>query len=880
MLQWIRRVKSFVSGRRLDDELAEEMRQHIELRRQAFIDEGMDPRDAAYEAGRSFGNRTVIRDRARDERGFVGFASFLQDLRFGGRLMMRNPAHSTAIVLTIALGTGLNGAVFVLFNAILLRPPAIANAERLVRLDDGRPALGPPYPDYVDYRDRLGDAVDLAAYTSMDVRTEVRVSGIAQPVERISAGLVSGNFFDVLQARPLQGRTFDGRDDLPPSGTPVVVLGEAYWTRRFNRDPNVIGESINLNFQRFTIVGVMPAAFQGIDGPGSRPHSREMWIPLWCLTLLRPGTGMLVERTTWAGLQSIGRLKADRSVYQARAELAAVASALDREYPGLRRQRAPALIPLNAFDSRTLMTEAGAVAAVMGIATLLVLLIAAANVTSLLLARVCSRSREIAVRLSLGAGRMRLVRQFLTESFIQSFCGTALGLIVAHWTLRAAITTTEKGQPLTISVAPDVRTVAYGLILSALVVAITGGVPALQASKIGVVTALKDAAGSYRLSRLRAAFVAMEVASCVILLVITALLIRGVLRAQAIDPVLPVASLLSIDLGDTSLHGYTGERQGAVVTDVRRRLEALPSVTATAVANPLPFSGNRSATVLRRADADAGPPVRVFLSNVSPSFFTVVDLPIVRGRTFAPNATDEVLVSQALSEQLWGTSDPIGQRVVGGEFSRQRYVVVGVVGNAPFVSLRLRNEPFLYRPLDPGSNGTVIARTMGPSRRVTRAVEAAVHDVDRRIEPDARPLVDGIEGEIQSARNAVSVAGALGGLALVLALFGVAAVTAHSVAQRTHEIGIRIALGAQLSDATRLVIAQVLRPVSIGVLCGLMGAGLVSRVLTTQLYGIASADPIAFGAAAVLFVGSALGAAWLPARRAAHVDPLIALRAE
>jgi putative ABC transport system permease protein len=879
MLPSIRRLLSFLRSRRLDDEMAEEIQHHIELRRQALIDEGMDPGEASYEARRAFGNPAAVKERARDARGLLVLASLLQDLRFGARMMVRSPGHSAAIVVTIALGAGLNAAVFLMFNAMLLRPPEVADADRLVRLDDGRPLLGPPYPDYVDYRDRASDALDIAAYTGLNVRAAVTAPGQREPhVERVIAGLVSGNFFDVTRVRPLLGRSFDGRDDLPPTGSPVVMLHEAYWERRFNRDPTVIGQSIEINFRPFTIVGIVPASFHGVEAPISRPQVRAMWVPLWCLPVLQLGNGMLVERTTWAGLQAVGRLKDGRTIHQARAELTAVASALDREYPGLRRQRSPALIPLNAFDSRTLMTETGAIAAVMGTATLLVLLIACANVTSLVLARACSRSREIAVRMALGAGRVRIVRQFLTESFILSSCGTVLGLLVARWTIGVVTSTGER--PLTLAPMPDGRTVLYAVLLAALVAAITGVVPALHASKAGVVPALKDAAGSYRLTRLRAAFVAMEVALCLILLVTTALLVRSVQRAQSIDPILPVTTLLTLDLGDSGIRGYTGERQAALLGDIQQRIEALPGVTGAAVARPLPFSGNRSSTILRRADAPDGPPVRVFLSDVTPTFFEVTGLRIVRGRGLAPNARDELVISQALADRLWAGADPVGQRVTSGEFNRTNHVVVGVVANAPFVSLRLRTEPFLFRALDLASGGSVIARTSGPSAAMARAAEAVVRDVDERLEPNARALVEGIDDEIRAARNAVTVAGALGLLALGLALFGVAAVTAHSVVQRTQEIGIRIALGAKLSDATRLVIAQILRPVSVGVLCGLAGSGVVSRVLAVQLYGLSSIDPLAFGAAAALFAAAAVAAAWIPARRAARVDPLIALRAE
>jgi predicted permease len=712
----------------------------------------------------------------------------------------------------------------------------------------------------------------------LTLRVDIRHEG-ERDTSRASASLVSGNYFDVLQVRALHGRTFTGDDDLPPRGVPVAVLGEAYWTRRFSRDPSVVGRTIDLNFQPFTVIGVVPAAFRGVEPPDGLPYVRDIWVPLWNLPALQPGEIMLRGRTNWVGLQAIGRLRPGVTADQARAQIGAVAAALDREYPGQRNRRVPAVLPLTAFDPRTLRGEAGLLLAVMGTSTMLVLLIACANVASLLLARACSRSREIAVRISLGAGRLRVIRQFLTESLVLSMCGTVLGLTIAQWAL-GAVFTAGGAEPVVWSSAPDARVVGYALLMSCIVAVVTGVIPALQASRAGVLPALKEGAGGPRVSRLRALFVGAEVAISLLLLVTTALLVRGVQHAQSIDRVMPADDLLSVSVGNSELHGYSGPRQAALMTDLERRMEALPGVTASALVNPAPFSGNRHDTKLRLADALDGPGLRVLLSNVSPSFFTAANLAIVRGRAFDRNAADEIVVNQALAARLWPDADPIGQRLMSGDYARRNHVVVGVVRDSPFVSLRLRNEPFMFEPIDPAGGGTVIARTLGPATRLALAAEAAVRDLDPSLEASVQAVSAGIDEEIGDARNGAGAAAGLGTLALLLALFGVAAVTAHAVVQRTHEIGIRMALGAGPSDATALVVRHSLRPVFGGIVVGLAGSVLVSKVIAMQLYGLSSLDPLAFGSAALFMIGAAAVAAWLPARRAARVEPMIALRAE
>jgi macrolide transport system ATP-binding/permease protein len=874
-----RRLVARLRRTRIEDDFAEEIRLHIDQRRQSLIDGGMDPRQADREARRLFGNQTVIRERAREYWTIPTLSSLVQDVRFALRLMRRSPGYAAAVIVTVALGTGLNGAVFVIFNAALLRAPEVPRVDEVVRMDEGRPMVGPSYPDYVDYRDRVAGALDLAAYSGIGI--DVRIPRSNEVVtDRLTAVLASGNYFAVLNVPTLHGRTFDGRDDLPPLGTPVVVLSEPYWAKRFDRDPSVIGRSIELNHQPFTIIGIVPASFRGVEiAGGGAPSVRPMYVPLWCRPLLEPGIGVLRERTTWWGLQAVGRLRPGVTIGEARARVAVVAAALDREYAGQRDARTPWVAPIAGFDPRMLRGEAAIVAAAMGTATLLVLLVACANVANLGLARGVARSRETAIRLSLGAGRWRILRQFLTESFLLAACGTGLGFALAIIALRAA-TATADGQPFVLSLTPDARVTFYALVVAVLVCAVTGLVPALQASKPGVLSALKDGHG-YRRSRLRAVFVGAEVAICLTLLVVTGLMLRSAQRARDINPIIPVENLLSIDASDSAQLGYQAKDRAALLAEIERRVRELPGVVGTAQAQPVPFSGNRHGTIVRRVDAADGPSPRVHLSSVSPSFFALANLPIVRGRTFESTAGPEVVVNETLAEQLWGTADPIGQRfTAGGDYSRTDHIVVGVVRDSPFVSLLLRDEPFMFRPLDPSGGGAVVARTAGPASVVARAAKAAGERVDPRLSIVVELMADGIEGEIGAARAGAGVAGGVGGVALLLALFGVGAVTANAVAQRTREIGIRMALGAQTSDATSLVVRQSMRPVLGGLALGLLAAALVGRAMTSILYGLSGIDPVAFVSAAAFLVAASLVAAWLPARRAARVDPLIALRAE
>ena len=870
MYRALRRLGAFLCRGRLDDELVEEVQLHLDLRRQALIDAGVPAAEAGRQARRQFGNVALVRERARDEWAARWLTSLLQDLRFGLRLMLHHPGMSATVALVIALGAGLNAALFLVVNNALMRAPDLPGADRLVWVDDGRPTLGPTYPDYVDYRDGTSAFSDLATFAMTEAAARI---GAEEPRE-IRTVMASGNYFTVLRSHAALGRTFGPADDLPPLGTPAVVLSDAYWTRRFNRNPDVLGQRLELNLQPFTIVGVMPAGFHGPPDASGNPHAPEVWVPLWCKPQLQRGDRALLQRNAWWGLRAIGRLHDGVTVDVARAQIRSVAAALDAAHPGERPVRTPWVVPINSFDTRILRGEPGAVIAVLGTVSMFVLVIACANVAGLLLARASARRKEIAVRLSLGAGRGRIIRQFLIEGLLLAAVGTALGYLAAA-SILGAVLSSGGTESLAWSFWPDRRLLAFASLLAVVAAMSTGLMPALQASKTALLPALTRS-DAVRVGRLRTVLVGVEVAVCVVLLLASALLLQGSRRAHTLDPGLPVRHLLTLAL-DARLHGYEGEQLEGALRDVQRAIESVPGVSSTALVTPAPHSSSRHGTTLRLATAPDAPGARVSFASVSSSFFTTTDLPIVRGRALDDRVDDEIVINETLAARLWPSADPLGALVTSGDFDRRTHVVVGVVRDVPYVSLRQRDEAFMFRS---GSTGTILVRTAGPAAALVRSVTSAAIDVDRRFQVTAHPLTDGIASELAGAQNVILAAGGLAGLALLLALAGVAATAAQSVTQRRHEIGVRMALGARRLDAVALIVRRALAPVVFGSVLGLVLASQASRVLVSQLYGVSRLDAAAFiGSALVILAGAAL-AAWVPARRAASIDPIQALRVE
>ena len=911
-MKWTTHVRSEFArlGKQVDESVIEELAQHAGAAFEEARADGQSP-DAAEAQVRALvaswchtdGPRRIartgdtealgvarevsdasVRGRGRDWLA-MGLSALFQDVRFGARMVARSPGLSAVVLLTIAFGAGLNGAVFMQFNDTFLRPPDLTNAETLVWLDEGDARTGgTTYPDYADYRDRV-PGLDLAVSGRAGKTT---MAGSAEP-RPVGVVLASGNYFRVLQATAALGRTFDPSEDLPPLGTAVAVLSDGYWERQFGRAHDVLGRTIDLNFKRFTIVGVMPAGFSGARRPGSPASTPDVWVPMWCHPVLEPGSTALQGRTMWWGLEPIGRLRDATRIPQARAQIAAAAAALDAEYPGLRPPRAPWVWRVTDFDTRVLRGQDAAMLGLASAATLLVMLIACGNVACLLLARAAARQQEIAIRLSLGASRVRIIRQFLTEGLMLSIGGAIVGLIAAGW--LSGLVSRGGAAAMTL----DGRILGYAAFLAIVATFSVGLWPAIQASRVAPHPDLARS-HSARIGRLRTSLVGIEVAISIMSLLTAALLLRGVERARAADPGMPVEHLLAISM-DASRHGYEGPRLDALVREARRQIQALPTVRATALVGPAPFSGARSATSARRGDEPDSRAVSTFLANVSPELLGVADVQIVRGR-WLTDLEDEVVINESLAARLWPEGDPLGKRLMTGgsnhpQDGRPRgdarmivrsdpieprsHVVVGVARDAPYADLRHQHEPFLYRP---GRAVTILVRTSGPAAAVARSAAAAAKQLDANLIVEAALPAGRVEQDREAGRRLISTAAGIGGLALLIALGGVAAIASHSVALRRREIGIRMALGARRADAVALIVRYALTPVAIGAIAGLAIAALGSRVLVSQLYGVSPLDPASFAGAAAFLLSAAAAAAWLPARRAARVDPIAVLRNE
>ena len=777
MLHALRRLLSFFRRNRLDDELQEEIALHLELRQRALMADGLPREEAERAARRQFGNVTAIRERARDQWGSPAAAAFLQDVTFGARLMTRSPGLSAVVMLTIALGAGVNAALFLMLNNLLLRTPDLPASHALVWLDDGRPLVGPTYPDYVDYRDRTPAFSDLAAYATVNVGARRR--GDEQPT-RIRAVLASGNYFSVLQTAAALGRTFGPADDLPPLGTATVVLSDAYWARRFNRDPGVLDQTLELNFKAFTIVGVLPPGFSG----GADRQRKSL-----CAGSVRAALVHAAARAWRRAAQRANDLvgaAGDRACARWRvSRTGACADCGGGDGPRRRASRAtprPSALavardrPRHAGARR----RAGHCHRCLGIASLFVLLIACANVAGLLLARAAGRRREIAVRLSLGAGRARVVRQFLAEGLLLATAGTLLGCLAASWVLQAALAFGGT-QPTSWSFAPDGRIDHFRGISRGR----RGDRHGIDAGAAGV----EDGAPSRldprgrRTRRPRANDPGCDRS-------------RGIARAAARHGAALAGSGSCAQPRPAHAGGpAAGARGRCEPARIRRRAAGRRFPRHQARGRGTAWRdvdrGDASAAVQRKPDRHdttaVGDARRAGCARVPGGGVRELS----RGGRHASSCAGagstieqsaEIVINQALASRLWPSADPLGARVSSGEFNRQPHVVVGIVRDTPYMSLRQQADPFMFRP---GTGGSILIRTAGPAAAVTRAAKVAVARVDHRLVVTARPLAEGVATELEDGRTMISAAASVGLLALLVALAGVGATAAQSVAQRT-----------------------------------------------------------------------------------------------
>jgi predicted permease len=825
-----------------------------------------------------------------------------QDLRFGLRMLAKSPGFTLAAVLCLALGIGANTAIFGVVNAAFWRPlPGAAEPDRLVAFARGNgEGLALSYPDFTVLRERNEVLSGLAAIKLSEIGF-----GSGERNDVVLGVLVSGNYFDVLGLRPLLGRTFLSEEDRTPGAHPVVVISHRFWQSYLNGDPGMIGQTVVLNSHRFTIIGVAPAGFDGTN----LPIRISLWVPLMMYKQVAPGDPPdLLNNRRFEMFGAIGRIKPGVELRQAQAALDTINRQLEQANP---RPAGPVPVP-DEDRSLQLVPPQGFFGSVRQMATLparllaatvlMVLLIACANVANLLLARAATRRKEIAVRLSLGATRLRLVRQLLTESVLLALLGAGAGLLLAQWLNQLLMAFKPPFPPphtFTLDLSLDIRALGFTLLLTLVTSVLFGLAPALRASKPELIPALKDESGvagrSRRWLNLRNALVVAQVALSLVLLVGAGLFIRGLRRAQSFDLGFQPDNALTMTF-NLRLQSYDEARGREFFSHIVERLERLPGVQAVSMANFLPLGFIGRASPVSPVDRDLPPGERPVASYfaVGMRYFETIGTPLVRGRDFTPQDTPTTppvaIISEGLARRLWPEikdgGEALSRQFRLGPPTAATCEVVGIARDSRNSIFRPLDGPppdTLYRPFaqDYAARASLVIRTSGAPEALIPAVRREVAALDEHLPPhEIQPLSENIALALWSARTGAAVLGIFGLLGLVLAAIGVYGVMSYAVTARTREIGVRMALGAQARDVLKLVLGQGLVLTLAGVAIGLALAAVVTRSLASLLYGVSATDPVTFTGVALFLVAVALLACYLPARRAAKVDPMTALRHE
>jgi putative ABC transport system permease protein len=800
-----------------------------------------------------------------------------RDLRHGARLLIKNPSFTAIAVLTLALGIGANTAIFSVVNGVLLRPLPYPEQERLVMIweDPGNIPRNNVNPrNYADWREQNQVFEQVAAFYLQSVN----LTDEGEP-ERMIGARVAANFFSILRVNAAHGRTFLPAEDRLGS-QPVAVISHSLWQRRFGGDPNVIGRTLALNGTNTTVVGVMPSDF-------GFPQQAELWTPLVF-------TANELANTSRGShyLNVVGRLKPGVSVEQAKAEMESIYDRLRQEYP---QALAKWKVHVISMSEDIVGNVRSALLILLG-AVYFVLLIACANVANLMLARATVRQKEIAIRAALGASRFRLIQQLLTESFLLALAGGGLGVLLGLWGIDLLVRLNPGDLPRLDEITLDRNVFLFALLLSLLSGLIFGVTPALQSSGINLNESLKDAAGRVgagrRQSSLRQSFVVVQVALSLVLLVGAGLMIRSFIKLGKVELGFNPENLLTMRVSLPASRYAEWEQQISFYRQVVERIKVLPGIESAALISDPPISNSiglwqNGFRIEGRPDPPPGHGQYAYLRWTSPDYFQTLAIPLLKGRLLTDSDTAErpgiVVIDAAMAREFFPDEDPIGKRILIGIRDRGPREIVGIVGNVRQTSLDYQAGPHMYIPYyqTPLSYATLLVRTFADPTVAAAAVKQEVLAVDPR-QPiySIRTMNQIISNSLAGRRFNLTMLGIFAGVALLLAAIGIYGVMNYVVTERTRELGVRLALGAQARDILKLVFGQAMWLILAGVAIGLGGSLVLTRLMKKLLFEVEANDPVTFMLVTSMLGLVALLACWIPARRASKVDPMIALRSE
>lgn len=805
--------------------------------------------------------------------------TFFQDVKFGLRMLAKRPAFTLIAALALALGIGANSAIFTVVNAVLLRPLPYAQADRLVWIWGTNPANNiaeetASAPDYADWKKFSQSFEDMGAFA----RTSVILTGEGEP-ERLLGGVVTDGFFSVLGVQTKLGRTFTPEEDLP-NAERVVILSEGLWQRKFGSDPQAAGKSITLNGNPTTIVGVLPADFR--NPRPDAPHA-DLWIP-FRLNYAQPGT----RRSDYLGV--IARLKSGVSIDQAQAEMDQIAASLAEQYPATNASWGVKVIPLHERFVGNIRLNVLFLMVAVG----LLLLIACANVANLLLARAATRRKEIAIRAALGARRGRVIRQLLTESVMLSIVGGAAGLGLAVWGIDVLISFSPADLPRLDSISLDARVVVFTLIVSILTGILFGLAPAIQASSTQLGECLKEGGRDSAQSGghiLRNTLAAAEIAIALVLLISAGLVARSFAELQKVDPGFSPEGVLTAQVQLPRTRYGQAQQMSAFYDQLLERVSTLPGIETCALIDVLPMSGNSNVLAFVIEGRPPLPPDQFQDAEVyiaSADYFRVMNIPLKRGRMLTSEDRADgplaAVINETFARRFFPDEDPLGRRInLDNPQTTPWITIVGIVGDVRHEAMGQEPYSQMYAASTqiPPRGTTLVMKTQSDSSNLISAVRSEIHNLDAQL-----PLYN-IRSMEQLTRESMArprfntfLIALFAALALLLASVGIYGVMSYSVTQRTHEIGVRMALGAASTDITRMIVGHGLKVSIAGVAVGLgLSLGL-TRLIKNLLYGVSATDPLIFAAIAALLTLVAIVACYIPARRATRVDPMVALRYE